>query len=94
MRSIGCYCEKCRRAWDIEVETCDMHDGDKVGASAIGRLVRKYGRGGVVNSFPTGQALEKKLNAQAQHFWLFTKTVKDSWKLLGLPTRIRICQQP
>ena len=37
------------RAWDLEVETCDMHDGDKVGASAIGRLVRKYGRGGVVN---------------------------------------------
>ena len=53
------------RAWDIEVETCDMHDGDKVGAGAIGRLVRKYGRGGVVNSFPAGQALEKKLNAQA-----------------------------
>ena len=29
------------RAWDIEVETCDMHDGEKVGASDIGRLVRK-----------------------------------------------------
>ena len=37
------------RAWDLEVETCDMHDGEKVGASARGRLVRKYGRGGVVN---------------------------------------------
>ena len=33
-------------AWELEVETCDrMHDGDnKVGASAIGRLVRKDGR--------------------------------------------------
>ena len=29
------------RAWDLEVETCDMHGGDKVGASAIGRLVQK-----------------------------------------------------
>ena len=56
------------RAWDLEVETCDMHDGDKVGASAIGRLVRKDRRGGVVNSFPVGKALEKKLNAQAKHF--------------------------
>ena len=56
------------RAWDIEVETCDIHDGDKVGASAIGILVRKYGREGVVNSFPADQALEKKLNAQEKHF--------------------------
>ena len=42
------------RAGDIEVETCGMHDGEKFGASAIGRLVRKDGRGGVVNSFPKG----------------------------------------
>ena len=44
------------RAWYLEVETCDMHGGDKVGASAIRRLVRKYERGGVVDSFPAGQA--------------------------------------
>jgi len=56
------------KAWDLEVETCDMHDGDKIGASAIGRLVRKDGRGNVVNPFPAGQELEKKLNAQAKHF--------------------------
>ena len=37
------------RAWDVKVETLDMHDGEKVGATFIGRLVRKYGRGGVVN---------------------------------------------
>ena len=82
------------RVWDPEVETCDMHGRDKVGASAVGRLVQKYGRGGFVNLFPAGKALEKKLNAQAKHFRLFTKTVTDSWKLLGLPTRIIICQQP
>lgn len=56
------------RTWYLEVETCDMHNDDKVGASAIGRLVRKDGSGGIVNSFPEGQALEKKLNAQAKHF--------------------------
>ena len=55
-------------AWELEVETCDMHDGDKVGASAIGRLVRKDGRRNIVNPFPEGQALEKKLNNQAKHF--------------------------
>ena len=27
------------RVWYLEVETYDMHDGDKVGASDIGRLV-------------------------------------------------------
>ena len=27
------------RAWDLEVETCDMQDGDKVGASAMGRPI-------------------------------------------------------
>ena len=55
-------------AWELEVETCDMHDGDKVGASAIGRLVRKDGRRNIVNPFPEGQGLEKKLNNQAKHF--------------------------
>ena len=55
-------------AWKLEVEMCDMHDGDKVGASAIGRLVRKDGRRNIVNPFPEGQALEKKLNNQAKHF--------------------------
>ena len=69
-----------------------MHDGDKAGASAIGRLVRKGGSGGIVNSFPEGQALEKKLNAQAKHFWLFAVTAKDTKTLLGLPTKIRIFQ--
>ena len=55
-------------AWDLEVEMCDMHDGDKVGASAIGRLVRKDGRRNIVNPFSEGQDLEKKLNQQAKHF--------------------------
>ena len=38
---------------DLEAETCDVHDGDKIGASVIGSLVRKNGRGGVINDFGT-----------------------------------------
>ena len=45
---------KVARDLDLEVETCDMHDGDKIGASAIGLLVRKDGRGGVINDFGPG----------------------------------------
>ena len=56
------------KLWGLPVETCDMHDGDKIGASAVGRLVQKDGRKNVVNPFPPGLELEKKLNAQAKHF--------------------------
>eukprot|EP00957_Ditylum_brightwellii_P004603 350099-Ditylum_brightwellii.AAC.1 len=55
------------KAWDLEVETCDMHDGDKVGLSAVGRLISKDGRGSIVIPFSPGQELERKLNAQAKH---------------------------
>jgi len=71
------------RAWELEVETCDMHDGDKIGASAIGRLVRKDGRGGIVNSFPEGQALEVKLNAQAKHFSAVHKNRQRYQDIIG-----------
>eukprot|EP00957_Ditylum_brightwellii_P027817 2103360-Ditylum_brightwellii.AAC.1 len=56
------------KAWDLEVETCDMHDGDKVDSNAVGRLVRKDGRKNIANSFPPGQEMERKLNAQANFF--------------------------
>ena len=51
----------------FEEEVCDMHDGDKVGASAIGELVRKRG-GRIINAFDTGTDLLKKLHNQAKHF--------------------------
>ena len=60
-----------------------MHDGDKVGASAIGRLVRKDGRGGVVNSFPAGKDSEKKLNAQAKHFSAVHKNRQRFLEIIG-----------
>lgn len=31
------------KAFGFEEETCDMHDGDKVSTSAIGKLVKKDG---------------------------------------------------
>ena len=71
------------KAWELEVETCDMHDGDKVGASAIGRLVRKDGRGGIVNPFPEGKALEVKLNAQAKHFSAVHKNRQRHQEIIG-----------
>jgi len=48
-------------------EVCDMHNGDKVGASAIGELVRKRS-GIIINAFDTGTDLLKKLRDQAKHF--------------------------
>ena len=64
---------------------CDMHDGDKVGTSAISRLVWKDGRGGDVNLFPEGQAIELKLNAQAKHFSAVHKIRQRYTDIIGLP---------
>lgn len=41
------------RHLDLEEETCDMHDTDKIGRSAIGELLRKKGER-FVNPFPPG----------------------------------------
>ena len=42
--------------YGIEEEVCLMHDGDKLGASAIGHLVRTKNKK-EVNPFPQGKAL-------------------------------------
>ena len=59
---------KVARDLDLEVETCDMHDRDKISASAIGSLVRKDGRGGVINDFGPEKNLLHKLRDQDKHF--------------------------
>ena len=43
-----------------EVEVCGMHDGDKVGASSLGDLVRRK-NGAVVNLFLQGQFIKHKM---------------------------------
>ena len=50
-----------------EVEVCGMHDGDKIGQSAFGALVRTKNKNSV-NPFPRGQAHIKKAYALAVHF--------------------------
>ena len=51
----------------LEKESCDMHDGDKIGKSAIGELVRSRNRV-PVNPFNEGKAVVKKFQDQAKHF--------------------------
>jgi hypothetical protein len=56
------------RAAEIEVEeTCDMHDGDKVGQSATGRLLRTRKKH-PVNPFVVGVALMAAAHAMGVHF--------------------------
>ena len=45
------------RLLNVEEETCDMHDGDKIGRSAIGELLRKDGSGGFINPFEPGELI-------------------------------------
>jgi hypothetical protein len=55
------------REFDQVGEWCDMHQGDKIGRSAIGDLVRSKNRV-PVNPFPAGQALMKKCHSMAVYF--------------------------
>ena len=52
---------------DLEPEKCTMHQGDKIGKSAIGELVRSKNKV-IVNHFPHGLNLFKKLCDQTRHF--------------------------
>ena len=45
-----------------------MHDGEKIGTSALGSLEIKDSRGGIINDFGTGQNLLHKLRNQEKHF--------------------------
>ena len=45
------------RLLNLEEETCDMHDSDKIGRLAIGELLRKDGSGGYINPFEPGKLI-------------------------------------
>jgi hypothetical protein len=51
----------------LDEEVCGMHDGDKIGQSAVGGLVRTKNKT-PINPFPEGQALIKKAHALGTHF--------------------------
>ena len=50
-----------------EVEGCDMHDGDKIGQSAIGELVRSKMKV-AINPFEDGKAIVQKFHKMGIHF--------------------------
>jgi len=51
----------------LEEEVCMMHDADKLGASAIGSLVRSRQKQ-IVNPFPEGQRIYKLAHKMGVHF--------------------------
>ena len=50
-----------------EAEGCDMHDGDKIGRSAIGELVRSKNKQ-IINPFPEGVKLIEKFQGIGKTF--------------------------
>ena len=62
-----CYAKGVSAQIGLDEEVCGMHDGDKLGHSAVGNLVKMKDKQ-VVNPFPDGQALLKKAHALAVHF--------------------------
>ena len=55
-----------------EAEACDMHDGNKVGAAATGKLTRSH-MGYCVNPFQAGVSLVQKAHSMAVHFSYSTR---------------------
>jgi len=62
---------------DRETPACDMHDGDKLGQSALGKLIRRdmtqpidpaTGHRPFANEFAKGVALLNKIHALGRHF--------------------------
>ena len=51
------------RALDYDNKTCDIHNGDKVGRSAIGELVRNYGR-----------KMQSILSLEERMWWIYSES--------------------
>jgi hypothetical protein len=64
----------------VEGKVCLMHNGDKVGASAVGELTRTQMKA-VINPFPTGKALILKAHKLATHFLYGTTRYEHLWKI-------------
>ena len=64
---------------DLEEEVCGMHDGDKLGQSATGALVRSKGKK-VQNPFPEGVELMANAHSMAVHF-SYGERHEELWQL-------------
>ena len=63
----------------LEEEICGMHDGDKLGQSAVGALVRKKDKK-VINAFPEGQRVMKAAHKMGAHFTYGTR-YETLWRI-------------
>ena len=72
-------------------EVCGMHDGDKLGQSAVGALVRTKNKV-VVNPFPEDQAVMKKAHDLVVHFSYGTrlKLLHEFGKVVPLQPLIKL----
>ena len=59
----------------LDEEVCGMHDGDKIGQSAVGGLIRTKNKT-PINPFPEGQALMKKAHVLGTYFNYTTRHSK------------------
>ena len=59
--------KKVAKELDVATDTCDMHQGDKIGASAVGELTRSRD-GVVINAFPESLEIIQLLRDMVKHF--------------------------
>ena len=73
----------------VETEICLMHSADKVGASAIGDLVRSKNKI-PINEFPEGQAVMDNVGKMATYFNKTETRMSELCKLAGAGDVIRL----
>ena len=73
-----------------EKESCDMHDGDKIGKSAIGDLTRSKGKIGV-NPFPAGVKLSLKFQNVAKYFKSTLENRNNYKKIVDDDDNLPVC---
>ena len=76
MRADVAACGVAARLDMPETEPCGMHQGDKVGAAAIGQLVRSKQKK-AINAFPEGVQLMQRCRNIAKHFSYGSKRIGD-----------------
>ena len=67
-----CYAKGVSAQLGLDEEVCGMHDGDKIGQSVVGGLVRTRNKV-PVNPFPEGQELMKKAHRLGTYFSYSTR---------------------